>query len=420
MNTFQNGQLKEAEDSAGSASKTFYIETGPLKGKIDYAEDALGHRTYFTYYKSGDADLGTSPVGSVRESFLLEKPATGDFDLQTTSLRRNWTKSTYYSDGLVKSTIRFRTGQGASGNVTYAMTTEYKYDVQGRVTETKQFPSNNPFTAVDESAAPYLALQQFNELSQLVVSTDRYGRETRYYYDQRGNLVQTLYPSGPDAIGGTTPPTLTRTVYDVNNRPIYQQSAQVGPAGPNFHNTQTTSFGTRTIYDALGRVVRAEKRTGIQIRLKEVANVDSVVIPNMYTSELDSEGSLVECTDTEYDSIGRVTRVTDTIGRFQKFVYQDAAPAVPGLPAIPGETLGTPPTPAQPARKTTFAGSWRHSCSRHYGWMTSRWRKTSSSKRSACMMISRLSSVTTKSCPRTLPAIPWGTVFSVQTPVLPR
>jgi YD repeat-containing protein len=339
---YQDGRLVATEDAKRQRTTTAYIETGEFKGKVDYVEDALGNRTYARYYSATNPD--GNPAGSVSETFLLEKPNSGDYAPDTQSLRRNWTKSTYYPNGLLKSTTATRTGRNANdADAVFTVETKYEYDAQGRVTKTTQTPSNNPFTvSVDESANPQLhaTTQIYNKLGKVYQSTDKYGRTTTYYYDRRGNLVQTVFPWNQPSDATRT---VTRTVYDVNNRPIYQQVAHLVAAAGLF--AASTTNGTHFIYDGFGRVVKTEKldAIGIEFVQAQTDTVPAVNVPDVYDAKLVSGVTplVLESTTTDYDLIGRVTKVKDALGRYRRFEYQDAA---------------TSPGPPTPPLKRTFVG----------------------------------------------------------------
>jgi RHS repeat-associated protein len=311
---YADGRLIESKDAKGNRTKTVYIESGEHRGKVDYVEDALGNRAFSEYYGLNDPD---GKPGSLKSTYLLEKQPDGQYD---PAKKLNHTTSKYYANGLLKTTESTRTGRNATGdNVTFTIKTEYEYDAQGRVTKTTQHPSNNPFTLdVDESAALHVTTQTYNALGKVSVSTDKYGRNTRYYYDNRGNLVQTLYPDN----------TITRTVYDVNNRPIYQQAAHLPASGDTLpFDDATTTFGTHTVYDAFGRAVKTEMLTAIRITLVQVNNdVNGQPVPDMYKAVFDSTvaATVLESTTTDYDNIGRVVKVIDATGSYRRFDYEDA------------------------------------------------------------------------------------------------
>ncbi len=179
------------------------------------------------------------------------------------------------------------------------------YDKEGRVTATEQYVYDTvkTFTAGydfgdDGSYRLWSTSTTYNDAGQVETSTDKFGTQTTYVYDDRGNLVET-YTQAKDA-SGTDVFVVTRTVYDDNGRAIYttdphEEAISGGKPDP------AAAHGTRTVYDAMGRVVLQERRKDLLLEID--TSGDCVV------SDSDNS-SAIYFTQTEYNATGQVSEVT--------------------------------------------------------------------------------------------------------------
>ena len=99
-------------------------------------------------------------------------------------------------------------------------------------------------------------------------TTDRFGEVTETVYDARGQVVQTVDPLGR----------VSHTVYDDNGQAIRTDDA---------HLSGGSAAGTRTYYDAAGRVVRTERHADVVITLE-----DGPLWPGAKRTVLQSHGEL--------------------------------------------------------------------------------------------------------------------------------
>jgi RHS repeat-associated protein len=322
LSTYNDGRLVATEDAEHHLTSYFYYESGPDRGKLYYVEDALGNQTVSEYYSASDppGDSG-GKSGALKTTYTKQKNSDGTF----TEVSR--TTRTYYPNGLLQSTYSTRTGRDNSQPpipTQYQVKTEYKYDAQGRVTETIAYPSENPFTPVLEGQNYQLHSTKttYNRFGKVSTTTDKYGNITSFFYDDRGNLVETIYPSGIDSAGTNTPVTISRTVYDVNNRPIYEQSQHVPQSSDTSpYPLQTTTFGTHKVYDALGRIAKVEKVASVTVSLSSIVNTAG---EPLYRSQLVSAGQVLESSTMTYDAISRVLQVTSLSGSYNRYEYSDA------------------------------------------------------------------------------------------------
>lgn len=160
------------------------------------------------------------------------------------------------------------------------------------------------------------------------IITDRLGNQTIHFYDERGNVVESI-----DAEGGVT----TRT-YDENNN-LLSESTPVGITSYTYDGSgnrtsitdplnQTTSFtydgfgNVLTISNALGQVTRNEyDGSGNLLRTIDPQN-------NVTRYEYDSAGNrtleedaLGNITRYFYDSSGNLTNVVDALGHSTFYTY---------------------------------------------------------------------------------------------------
>lgn len=113
----------------------------------------------------------------------------------------------------------------------------------------------------------------------------------------RGLLIESAFYAG-DADNGGALLSVSRTVYDANGRPTYSVDAH----DPNLANPPADyPRGSRIIYDSLGRVVRSERLESVDIGI-----VDDPSHTGFKISELDSAGSVLIASETDYDAASRV------------------------------------------------------------------------------------------------------------------
>jgi YD repeat-containing protein len=196
------------------------------------------------------------------------------------------TEFSYDGNGnrLTESTLRRVVG-GALDTVTRSL----EYDVWNRVVQTTD-------------ALGGVRQTRFDELGRVVAEADELGRWTRYYYDSRGLLVQTVYP-----FDDQTPRVVSRTFYDALGRPVYVQQASVLPMSESETNSVVRSSGNYSVYDALGRVVRTGKCRDLSIRI----GLDSRGIT---AAELVEDPEILTVLETGYDVAGRRSWVRDGNG----------------------------------------------------------------------------------------------------------
>ena len=296
------GQVESATDARGKTRYFEYDDKGNLlrttdavqtdqeyhyeNNRLKQTTDALGNVTEYTYYTGSTLDSGGN-AGDLKSITVKEEHETapGQFDY----IVRSQTTYRYDANGNRQFETQLRTL--TDGVTQQLLETEFLYDAQNRVRTTY-----NPLRQVTST--------EYNSLGKAAATTDKFGKQTQFFYDRRGNLVQTVYPA--DTTGGSptfTPVTVARTIYDEYGRAVYVQDRHEKPAS----GTDSTATGTRFLYDVVGRTVGTERLSALTVRLTQVG-------PEIYRTEFISSTSAdpAVLTWTEYDIAGRVWTAYDS------------------------------------------------------------------------------------------------------------
>jgi RHS repeat-associated protein len=167
-----------------------------------------------------------------------------------------------------------------SGGLSIPVTTRSEFDGSGRVTRSIDADTNETRTI-------------YNSLGKVEQSIDKLGNTNSFFYDSRGNLVETDYPDG----------LFTRSVYDDNGRAVFTMD----------RNGVT---GTRTDYDALGRVTNSVRFINARIDLSR----DSYTI-GVWHSTVGAYGTPISTNSSEYYPNGLVKSRTDAAGQKTTYDY---------------------------------------------------------------------------------------------------
>jgi RHS repeat-associated protein/uncharacterized delta-60 repeat protein len=296
-NTYDNitGNLLSSTDALGK--QTLYTYDG--KNRPDTTTDALGNKTIHTYYASGESG---GMEGELKSVTVQEKRLNAQNQVIYVTLS---TRSyTYDANG---NQITETLNRTLPNGVPESITTTRVYDAQNRLVTTR-----DPLYDAAISEVDHVTGIAHNQIGKAAFTTNNAGHVTSYFYDAIGNLIQTLHPGDAD-----TPASVTRTVFDTQNRPIWVQERC---AAPNPADSGTTvGNATHTIYDSAGRVVRVEVRANVQITIDLSFNG----LPFSHLANA-NEGTLLSTTGTVYDEAGRVGESVDARGNATAYAY-DAA-----------------------------------------------------------------------------------------------
>ena len=258
------------------SENTYYLGSdGAQAGLLKDSYDASRNRTTYSYYTSATDSDGR--IGDLKDA--------QQYDAASTLVSR----TVYKYDPLTgnrKEEIRSKLNGSTWASA------QYKYDFRNRVTQTTD-PAGGLSTTVYSSGG------------QVANSTDRYGAETRYTYDTMGRLVQTEYPDR----------SVSRSVtyyaqYPAGTGPVLRHVIQ-----EDRHLVGDPVFGSRTIYDELGRSIRSERLKDVLISFTLAGEVGKTT----FTS-----ATVLSATQTTYDFAGRVDMTADASGKWTKNDYDDA------------------------------------------------------------------------------------------------
>ncbi|WLE58835.1 LysM peptidoglycan-binding domain-containing protein [Burkholderia plantarii] len=362
----RDGRLVSVRDSAGQTHTTYdafgnvLTQTDRLGNTTRYSYDAANRQVHMmtlegivtttTYDELGQVVALTDGRGDT---------VTSEYDLDGNLVRTTspTTTLTYRYDHAGQ---RLAEGGAAAGGAT----TQYTYDLAGRVLTRTQF--------VSSSEASLTTRYEYDAKGHLVQTTDPSGMVTRTRYDAIGQRVSVVVdPDGRrlatsftyDATGqvltvtegdGSATPKVTRNVYDSAGR---LQERIVDPDGLRLSTryaydamgnavavTDATGAVTRYVYDAAGRQTWVLGPTGAVTHFVRDAE-GRIVSQEKFATPIDVSGLPSRLTETQllasvirsaadqidystYDALGQLRYATDALGHVKEQVYDGAGNVV--------------------------------------------------------------------------------------------
>ncbi|AJK45877.1 LysM peptidoglycan-binding domain-containing protein [Burkholderia plantarii] len=362
----RDGRLVSVRDSAGQTHTTYdafgnvLTQTDRLGNTTRYSYDAANRQVHMmtlegivtttTYDELGQVVALTDGRGDT---------VTSEYDLDGNLVRTTspTTTLTYRYDHAGQ---RLAEGGAAAGGAT----TQYTYDLAGRVLTRTQF--------VSSSEASLTTRYEYDAKGHLVQTTDPSGMVTRTRYDAIGQRVSVVVdPDGRrlatsftyDATGqvltvmegdGSATPKVTRNVYDSAGR---LQERIVDPDGLRLSTryaydamgnavavTDATGAVTRYVYDAAGRQTWVLGPTGAVTHFVRDAE-GRIVSREKFATPIDVSGLPSRLTETQllasvirsaadqidystYDALGQLRYTTDALGHVKEQVYDGAGNVV--------------------------------------------------------------------------------------------
>jgi fibro-slime domain-containing protein/RHS repeat-associated protein len=318
------GQPTSMTDAAGLSTLYSYDEE---TGSLLFVTDPSRQGTGFDYYENGLVERVTTGLSGqdwLYGGYGLEDPDGGPLPIPTLQTEYDYN---VYGDLI---------GTTDSRDVTRTMT----YDANGNATgsawtwvnpddpeDTRDVTSDTEYDANDQayhSVTPTgESWTEYDAFGRAWRSTDSLGNQSETLYDARGLVIWTRELDAADAVLSES-----LTVYDDQGRPAYSVDA---------HKPGQPANGTRTIYDDLGRVVETRRYAGMVIAVNTG--------PGAPVATLDTLGTLLGASSTDYDAAGRVTSSVDDVTDVTTTYEYDAAGRVlavvvtpPTGPAIHTET----------------------------------------------------------------------------------
>ncbi|MFI5897483.1 DUF6531 domain-containing protein [Actinoplanes sp. NPDC051513] len=295
VNSFDNrSNLTAYQDGRGNTWKYEYNEFNEMVAQRDPKQDT-GYR--YEYDAKGQLISRTDPRGKVTK---YEYDANGDRTAEVAPTGRR-TEMTYDGTGRLASVVDPR-GTVSGGNKD-AYRTRYVYDAQSQILEVWQPGKAQPFRTV------------YDELGNVVVSTDPLSNSSRYTYDDASRRVETKSPIGNVTSTRYTPGgrraslidgegNTTSWTYDLNGR-VATETSPRGNADPAHKDLFTAVFH----YDYNGNLIRADRPYGSSGERVEVdTKFDALDRPTGQKDQFKKDTSVA------YDNSGNVVEMTNERG----------------------------------------------------------------------------------------------------------
>jgi fibro-slime domain-containing protein/RHS repeat-associated protein len=324
-----NNVLSET-DALGNVTRYTYDANGsvltttdPTGQTITNTYDAKGNLTKIEGQRSGPITLSYDAFGNLTSmqdgsgTTTFEYDRFGNISRQTDALGK---VSLYTYDGSGNRTSETTTQTLANGT-TRTLVTQMEYDAENRLVKVTDAEGGISRTIYDA-------------VGNRVEEIDALGRSTKYLYDERGQLIATLYPDSTPNDDTDNP--RTRTVYDAKGQVISEidelgrvtrmvydalgrQIATIYPDST--PNDDTDNPRTRMEYDAAGRMIAQIDERGNRTTFfyDKAGRVIETILPDE-TAAISTDNPRFT---TSYDAAGRQLTQTDALGQVTQFLYDD-------------------------------------------------------------------------------------------------
>ncbi|MFC4314280.1 hypothetical protein ACFPN2_34770, partial [Steroidobacter flavus] len=353
--TTPSGQIQtDVQDALGLVTRYIHDTSGRLTSVLSPAVNGTRMETRYAYDADGNVTSITEDPTGLNRVTTFGYDANGNLTLTRDSLGNTITR-TYDSNNqlLTETTYAGRDTDGAgSGQPTEPSTTRYVYDAEshlrfvvspeGRVTEHRydtsgQRTSTRTYLYIRYTATNFaesdlvtwtgsgdrtheLAVYAYDFRGNVLNISQYWGMTTagaplgtamitRFVYDQRGQLLQTIDPRGEATTGN---PNDYRTVYTYDGLGRRLTS--------NEWISATTTRTTLNAYDDAGRTTRSTFANGLVTTSVYNRAGELLSVANGSAGSFEALGK----TSYAYDAGGRLRMVTDPTGVRQFFYYDDA------------------------------------------------------------------------------------------------
>lgn len=260
-----------------------YTNVYDAEGQLLTQTDSAGRRASNEYDAAGNVVATTDPTGR-RTTYQFDggKHMTGAFDASGRAILRLGYDAGGYMTGMTNDFGDMGWRVDGKGNVLANTRTwrnpQNSNDVRVVESRTEYDASGRPLRRIDP--AGNITQIEYDSLGQ-VIGQSLGGLTNRVVFDSRGNVIEHQLADG----------TRRRVLYDAEGRVVVQTDRFL-PGQP--------ATGVRSVYDALGRVVREELLNGVVINV--------VTQQNLVRSTLGSGGAVEGVIETDYDAVGRIVR----------------------------------------------------------------------------------------------------------------
>ncbi len=296
-------------DSLGNTTTNFFDQ---YTGNLTYTSDSYGNSTSLSYDADGNVKSTNDRNGNTQ--FTASYNSFGEITAVTPGQgRAAEVRYNENGDAVARWSLE---GTGASQMQMLSIT---YFDDERKATGSvsARLPAGQFITAGFETAvipAQYIILKSssaIDPIGQPIASISNEGLRSETTYDINGRVIQTRTQTRKTNASGAEEVvwSISRTLYDNAGRAIAQTDSYIeGATSP--------VRGTRTVYDAAGRVEKTLQVTGIDIDLVGPnANVLEAVLANPGTTVSNSSSSTV------YDTAGRAIQNTDGYGRVSSTTF---------------------------------------------------------------------------------------------------
>ncbi|MCS7469110.1 putative Ig domain-containing protein [Stieleria sp. ICT_E10.1] len=315
LTTFDSfGNVLTTTDPLGNTTINAYDASGNLLS----ITDPVGQVTSFTYDVTGNPLTMSLPGGNT-QSFTYD--GTGNVLTQTDALG-HITTHTY--DALGNQLTETRTQTTPTG--TRTIVTASEYDSESRVRFQRLY---------EDGVLMWQTETQYDAGGNRIAEIDALGRVTQSVYDDRGLLVEMVYPDG--TLGNDSDNPRTRTEYDAAGQTIAEinelgrrtefvydkagrEIAMIYP--DDTIGDLTDNPRTSTEYDAAGRTIATVDARGN--RTEFVLDAAGQQLEVIFPDRTPGDATDNPRTLTQYDIAGRSVSQTDPLGNVTRFEYDDA------------------------------------------------------------------------------------------------
>ena len=303
----QWGQVTSETDDRGNVTRYLYNSEGVPTSTVNpdgsstyYSYDDKFNLTYTSSSAGGATSMTYDKAGQVTEV------RSGDLSANGNVVKLNYNRFGEVIETQDTEQNKRSIAYDANGN---NVGTEFQWidpsNANNKVTlktSSVVAPNDQPQSTTSTSGTSRV---EFDTLNRPFRSIDENGLVSETVYDLRGLAIETRTQSLN--ANGAAVWMVNRTVYNDDGQAIYSTDSL--PEG----TTSADIGGTQSIYDDAGRIVRTERRQGVDIQITGTAG--------KLSAKLNSAGRMITTSETQYDSSGRAWQTIDNYGRKSQTLF---------------------------------------------------------------------------------------------------